>query len=73
MDDIKTLLQAMAESQEKMLAKMDQLEARFDEVVSRLEEYGIRQVKIEKDFAEFKSNIVEQVSKQLLRGKNIYH
>lgn len=52
---------------------MDHIEARFNDIVFRIEQYTERQIKLEKEVDEFKSNIVEQVSKQLLRTKNIYH
>lgn len=73
MDEIKSLLVAMLESQGEILVKMDHIEARFNDIVFRIEQYTERQIKLEKEVDEFKSTIVEQVSKQLLRTKNIYH
>lgn len=73
MDEIKSLLESMLESQDKILSKMDRIEARFNKIASQIKQYDGRQVKLEKEFNEFKSNIAEQVSKQLLRVKDIYH
>lgn len=72
-DEIKALLQTMIDSQNRMLAKMERIEDRFEQISSRIEEVGQHQVRLEKEFGEFRAAVFEQVSRQFMRRKDHYH
>lgn len=71
--EIQTLLERMLESQNQILLKMDRLESKFENIADQIKQFTSRQEKFEKEFEMFKINIVEQVSKELLRTKRVYH
>lgn len=73
MKKIESLLVKMIETQEEILTKMNRIETRFEKIATKLEKVTDRQIKLENEFEIFKENIVEQVSRELMRSKRFYH
>jgi len=71
--EIESMLEKMLETHQQILTKMNQIETRFAEIASQIEKFMNRQNQLEKDFELFKGNIIEQVSRELMRSRGIYH
>lgn len=71
--EIESMLEKMLETHQQILTKMNQIETRFAEIASQIEKFMNRQNQLEKDFELFKGNIIEQVSREWMRSKGIYH
>lgn len=73
MKEIESKLGKMLETQQQILTKMNRIEMRFAEIASQIEKFMNRQNQLEKEFELFKGNIIEQVSRELMRSRGIYH
>lgn len=73
MKEIESMLEKMLETQQQILTKMNRIETRFAEIASQIEKFMHRQIQLEKEFELFKGNIIEQVSRELMRSRGIYH
>lgn len=72
MDEMKTMLKAILKSQDRMLEKLDRIEARFEEIGIHVEKTSDRQIKLEEELHEFKTTLVEQLRKYN-RSDSIFH